>query len=221
VAFIDEKPVSTGCCSINGEVGRLYGAVTLPEYRSRGCYQSVLSSRLRRARDLGATIALTEDDPDVWRILMKRASQFMARKAVIALRFVDCVRADFTVRDRGEIGLGARSSSARSLPDRVAGCSDMERFTAIGGRCPRSSSGEFVRGLFVLANETCTLALGNDQRRHEDCEVNCCFQPDAVVLGTRKRLLQRSSDREVRCLYASAKNHLMKLRVFPSMVVLT
>jgi GNAT superfamily N-acetyltransferase len=72
VAFIDEKPVSTGCCSINGEVGRLYGAVTLPEYRSRGCYQSVLSSRLRRARDLGATIALTRGRPlTSGRILMK------------------------------------------------------------------------------------------------------------------------------------------------------
>ena len=72
VAFIDDTPVSTGCCSIAGEVGRLYGAVTLPEYRLRGCYQAVLSSRLRQARDLGATIALTRGRPlTSGRILVK------------------------------------------------------------------------------------------------------------------------------------------------------
>jgi GNAT superfamily N-acetyltransferase len=72
VAFIDEEPVSTGCCSIDGEVGRLYGAVTLPEYRSRGCYQAVISSRLRQACDLGATIALTRGRPlTSGRILVK------------------------------------------------------------------------------------------------------------------------------------------------------
>ena len=37
VAYIDGEPVSTGSCSIAGEVGRLYGAVTLPEFRLRGC----------------------------------------------------------------------------------------------------------------------------------------------------------------------------------------
>jgi GNAT superfamily N-acetyltransferase len=63
VAFIDERPVSTSCCRIDGKLGRLYGAVTLPEFRSRGCYQAVLSSRLRRACELGATIALTRGRP--------------------------------------------------------------------------------------------------------------------------------------------------------------
>lgn len=72
VAFIDDESVSTGCCSIAGEVGRLYGAVTLPEFRQRGCYQAVLSSRLRQARDLGATIALTRGRPlTSGRILVK------------------------------------------------------------------------------------------------------------------------------------------------------
>jgi GNAT superfamily N-acetyltransferase len=72
VAFIDDKPVSTGCCSIAGEVARFYGAVTLPEFRSRGCYQAVLSSRLRQARDLGTTIALTRGRPlTSGRILVK------------------------------------------------------------------------------------------------------------------------------------------------------
>jgi len=63
VAFIEGKPVSTGCCRIEGEVGRLYGAVTLPEFRSRGAYQAILSTRLRHLRDLGATIALTRGRP--------------------------------------------------------------------------------------------------------------------------------------------------------------
>ncbi len=63
VAYVDGEPVSTGSCSIAGEVGRLYGAVTLPEFRSRGCYQAVLFSRLRQARNLGATVALTRGRP--------------------------------------------------------------------------------------------------------------------------------------------------------------
>jgi GNAT superfamily N-acetyltransferase len=72
VAFIDDVPVSTGCCIIAGEVARLYGAVTLPDSRLRGCYQAVLSSRLRQARDLGATIALTRGRPlTSGRILVK------------------------------------------------------------------------------------------------------------------------------------------------------
>jgi GNAT superfamily N-acetyltransferase len=72
VAFIDDEPVSIGSCSIAGEVGRLYGAVTLPDSRRRGCYQAVLASRLRQARDLGATIALTRGRPMTsGRILVK------------------------------------------------------------------------------------------------------------------------------------------------------
>jgi len=63
VAYIDGIPISTGCCRIDGEVGRLYGAVTLPEFRLRGAYQAILSSRLRQARALGATIAITRGRP--------------------------------------------------------------------------------------------------------------------------------------------------------------
>ncbi len=72
VASIDGRPVSTGCCRIEGELGRLYGAVTLPQFRSRGCYRAVLSSRLRQASDLGATIAVTRGRPlTSGRILVK------------------------------------------------------------------------------------------------------------------------------------------------------
>ena len=72
VAYVGGQPASTGYCTIDGEMGRLYGAVTLPEYRARGCYQAVLSSRLRQARDFGATIAVTRGRPlTSGRILMK------------------------------------------------------------------------------------------------------------------------------------------------------
>ena len=59
VAYSGGQPVATGGCKIAGEVARLYGAVTLPEFRSRGCYRAVLSSRLGQARDFGATLAVT------------------------------------------------------------------------------------------------------------------------------------------------------------------
>lgn len=63
VAFIEGKPVSIGSCRIEGDVGRLYGAVTLPEFRLSGAYRAILSVRLRQLRDLGATIALTRGRP--------------------------------------------------------------------------------------------------------------------------------------------------------------
>ncbi len=72
VAFIEGRPVSTGCCRVEGEVGRLYGAVTVPEFRLRGAYQGILSARLRQSRDLGATIAITRGRPlTSGRILVK------------------------------------------------------------------------------------------------------------------------------------------------------
>lgn len=72
VAYVNGRPASTGICKIAGEMGRLYGAVTLPDSRSRGCYRAVLSARLRQARDSGATIAVTRGRPlTSGRILMK------------------------------------------------------------------------------------------------------------------------------------------------------
>ncbi len=73
LAYVDGQPASTGYCTVNGEVGRLYGAVTLPEFRSRGCYQAVLSSRLRQARDVGATIAITRARPLTSGRILQRA----------------------------------------------------------------------------------------------------------------------------------------------------
>ena len=60
VAFEGGEPVSTGGCTLDGEVAQLWGAVTLPAARGRGSYRAVLTERLRLARDHGATLALVK-----------------------------------------------------------------------------------------------------------------------------------------------------------------
>jgi GNAT superfamily N-acetyltransferase len=60
VAFDEGQPVSTGGCSLVGEVAQLWGAVTLPASRGRGSYRAVLAERLRLAREHGATLALVK-----------------------------------------------------------------------------------------------------------------------------------------------------------------
>jgi MFS family permease len=60
VAIVDNEPVSTGGCSLAGEVAQLWGAVTLPAARGRGGYRAVLAERLRLAREHGATLALVK-----------------------------------------------------------------------------------------------------------------------------------------------------------------
>jgi GNAT superfamily N-acetyltransferase len=60
VAFVDGEPASSGGCTLEGEVAKLWGAVTLPSFRRRGSYRAVLAERLRLARDHGATLALVK-----------------------------------------------------------------------------------------------------------------------------------------------------------------
>jgi GNAT superfamily N-acetyltransferase len=60
VALVDDVPVSTGGCTLDGEVAQLWGAVTLEASRGRGSYRAVLSERLRLARQHGATLALVK-----------------------------------------------------------------------------------------------------------------------------------------------------------------
>jgi GNAT superfamily N-acetyltransferase len=60
VAFAAAEPVSTGGCTLAGDVARLWGAVTLPAFRGRGGYRAVLAERLRLASDHGAAIALVK-----------------------------------------------------------------------------------------------------------------------------------------------------------------
>jgi hypothetical protein len=55
-----EVPVSTGGCTLRGEIAHLWGAVTLREHRRRGCYRAVLAERLRLAQAHGATLALVK-----------------------------------------------------------------------------------------------------------------------------------------------------------------
>jgi GNAT superfamily N-acetyltransferase len=63
VASVNGDPAATGCCTIVGDVARLWGAVTLPAFRRHGCYQAVLSTRTRLAVERGATLALTRGRP--------------------------------------------------------------------------------------------------------------------------------------------------------------
>jgi hypothetical protein len=60
VAFADGEPVSTGGCTLTGEVALLWGAITLPGSRGHGSYRAVLAERLRLAREHGATLAMAK-----------------------------------------------------------------------------------------------------------------------------------------------------------------
>jgi GNAT superfamily N-acetyltransferase len=60
VAISDDEPVSTGGCTLSGDVAQLWGAVTLPASRGHGGYRAVLAERLRLARDHGATLAMAK-----------------------------------------------------------------------------------------------------------------------------------------------------------------
>jgi GNAT superfamily N-acetyltransferase len=73
VAYVDGKPASTGSFTMFNDIARLYGAVTLPEFRGRGCYRAVLARRLNRAQESGATLALTRGRPATSGTILIRA----------------------------------------------------------------------------------------------------------------------------------------------------
>src|SRR5579862_9108777 len=60
VALVDGEPVTTGGCTLDGEVAQLWGGITLPASRGRGSYRAVLAERLRLAHAHGATLALVK-----------------------------------------------------------------------------------------------------------------------------------------------------------------
>jgi GNAT superfamily N-acetyltransferase len=60
VAFADGEPVSTGGCTLTGEIALLWGAITLPAARGHGSYRALLAERLRLAREHGATLAMAK-----------------------------------------------------------------------------------------------------------------------------------------------------------------
>jgi GNAT superfamily N-acetyltransferase len=73
VAFVNGEPASSGGCSLDGEVAKLWGAVTLPAFRRRGSYRAVLAERLRLARDHGATLALVKGRVETSEPILLRA----------------------------------------------------------------------------------------------------------------------------------------------------
>lgn len=73
VASADGRAISTGGCTLAGEVAQLWGAVTLPEARRRGGYRAVLAERLRLARGHGASLALTKARADTSAPILLRA----------------------------------------------------------------------------------------------------------------------------------------------------
>jgi GNAT superfamily N-acetyltransferase len=60
LACVGGAPACTGGATLNDEVAKLWGAVTLPAFRRRGSYRAVLAERLRLARDHGAELALVQ-----------------------------------------------------------------------------------------------------------------------------------------------------------------
>ena len=60
LATVGAYPASCGGCTLRGEIAQLWGAVTLPGYRRRGCYRAVLAERLRLAREHGAALAVVK-----------------------------------------------------------------------------------------------------------------------------------------------------------------
>jgi GNAT superfamily N-acetyltransferase len=60
LACVGGAPACTGGATLNDEVAKLWGAVTLPAFRHRGSYRAVLAERLRLARDHGAELALVQ-----------------------------------------------------------------------------------------------------------------------------------------------------------------
>jgi hypothetical protein len=60
VGLIGQQPASSGGCTLFGEAAKLWGAVTLRQYRRRGTYRAVLAERLRLAREHGATLAVVK-----------------------------------------------------------------------------------------------------------------------------------------------------------------
>jgi hypothetical protein len=60
VAMAGGEPVSTGGCTLAGEVAQLWGAITLPASRGHGAYRAQLAERLRLAREHGATLAMVK-----------------------------------------------------------------------------------------------------------------------------------------------------------------
>jgi GNAT superfamily N-acetyltransferase len=56
--YWDATPVGAAGYTLAGEVARLWGAATVPEFRGRGIYRALVQARLADAAGRGATLAL-------------------------------------------------------------------------------------------------------------------------------------------------------------------
>lgn len=63
LAWIDGEPAGTGELVIDEGVGWLSADTTLPPYRARGVQRAMQLERMRRARDAGCELAVTESTP--------------------------------------------------------------------------------------------------------------------------------------------------------------
>jgi GNAT superfamily N-acetyltransferase len=64
LAEIDGEPAGGGAMAITGGIAALFGASTLPRFRSRGVQRALLDERLRAARDAGSDLAFLKTAPD-------------------------------------------------------------------------------------------------------------------------------------------------------------
>ena len=73
VSYVDGRPAGSGGWTLAGPVCRLWGGSTHSELRGRGAYRAVLDARLRTARAVGATLALTHGVVDTSSPILRRA----------------------------------------------------------------------------------------------------------------------------------------------------
>jgi hypothetical protein len=73
VAYVGSRPASTGGFTLAEDVCRLWGGGTHRALRGRGAYRAVLDARLRAARGLRATLALTHGVVDTSSPILRRS----------------------------------------------------------------------------------------------------------------------------------------------------
>lgn len=71
LARLDDKPVAIGAMLLKGGRVHLGGATTLPEYRSRKIYSTMLRRRLEQGRDLGYHMATIDAEPMSRRVVSR------------------------------------------------------------------------------------------------------------------------------------------------------
>jgi len=60
VAYDGAEPAATGALYVHEDIGWFGIGATLPEHRRRGAQTAILAARIRRAAEVGCTLAVTE-----------------------------------------------------------------------------------------------------------------------------------------------------------------